>query len=524
MSILKQYGTRETPQSEPIPGSGQVQNEAGGYSFAVDDWVRLERFLILGSEGGTYYATERDLTIQNAEVVVRCLKADPERTLRTVVQISDVGRAPKNEPAILALAVAAASGQIKSVIEVLPKVCRIGTHLFGFAEAVQRQRGWGRGLKRAISHWYDSQTVDALAYQVAKYQQRNGWSHRDLLRLAHPKTEDLARNAVYRWVVGKEQAGSEALPPFLRACDEVKHAGIVQVVTAISDHNLPRECVPTEYLDDLDVWDALLDKMPLMAMVRNLAKMTSIGLVAPNSAAAQKVCGRLRDQEYIKKSRLHPLSLLLASSVYSSGHGLKGSLSWTPVSTVNDALEDAFYLAFGNVTPAGKRTLLAMDVSGSMGYSTIAGTSLSAREAAAAMALVTARTESSYQFMAFGTEFVPLNITARSRLSEAIRLTQSLLFGGTDCSYPIIWALERKMPVDTFVVYTDSQTWAGLIHPSQALLKYREKMGIPARLIVVGMTSNGFSIADPRDRGMLDVVGFDTATPEIMNGFSRGDF
>ena len=36
------------------------------------------------------------------------------------------------------------------------------------------------------------------------------------------------------------------------------------------------------------------------------------------------------------------------------------------------------------------------------------------------------------------------------------------------------------------------------------------------------MTSNGFSIADPNDAGMLDVVGFDTATPQVISGFAGG--
>jgi len=71
------------------------------------------------------------------------------------------------------------------------------------------------------------------------------------------------------------------------------------------------------------------------------------------------------------------------------------------------------------------------------------------------------------------------------------------------------------------VVYTDNETWAGDIHPAQALRDYREHMGIGARLVVVGMTSNGFSIADPNDAGMLDVVGFDTATPHVISEFSR---
>jgi 60 kDa SS-A/Ro ribonucleoprotein len=81
-------------------------------------------------------------------------------------------------------------------------------------------------------------------------------------------------------------------------------------------------------------------------------------------------------------------------------------------------------------------------------------------------------------------------------------------------------ALERE--VDTFVIYTDSETWAGNIHPVQALRDYRRASGIDARLVVVAMVSNGFSIASPADGGMLDVVGFDTATPQLIADFTRG--
>ncbi len=49
----------------------------------------------------------------------------------------------------------------------------------------------------------------------------------------------------------------------------------------------------------------------------------------------------------------------------------------------------------------------------------------------------------------------------------------------------------------------------------QALRDYRKKTGIAAKLVVVGMVSNGFSIADPDDGGMLDVVGFDA--PDAMH-------
>src|SRR5438874_7096987 len=154
MTYLKNMLSKKaTPQSQPIPGAGQVPNSAGGYAWPVDDWARLERFLVLGSEGGSYYATERALTVKNARAVVRCLEADAGRAIRTIVQVSDAGRAPKNEPAVLALAIAAGMGHTAAAAEALPKVCRTGTHLFAFAEAVQGLRGWGRGLRKGVAAW-----------------------------------------------------------------------------------------------------------------------------------------------------------------------------------------------------------------------------------------------------------------------------------------------------------------------------------------------------------------------------------
>jgi 60 kDa SS-A/Ro ribonucleoprotein len=201
---------------------------------------------------------------------------------------------------------------------------------------------------------------------------------------------------------------------------------------------------------------------------------------------------------------------------------------------VVDALDGAFYLAFGNAPSTGKRVMLALDVSASMGAGVHGVPFLSCREASAAMALVAAATEPQHQCVAFtngdlpsahssrglNTGLTSLTIAPRHRLDDVARMTGALPFGGTDCALPMLHALKHRWPVDLFVIYTDNETWAGSIHPAQALREYRERMGIAAKLVVVGMASNGFSIADPNDAGMLDVVGFDTATPEVIAGFA----
>src|ERR671919_2458899 len=197
MSYLKRIRPRRPSQSAPMPGSGQVANSAGGFAWAVDDWARLRRFLVLGSEGGSYYASEWTLTRENAQAVERCLAEDGLRAVAEIVRVSDDGRAPKNDPAIFALAMAAGLGDEptrKAALEALPRVARTGTHLFRFATFVEGFRGWGRSLRRAVGRWYAAQPVDALAYQAVKYRQREGVTHRDVLRLAHPAEQVSAGN------------------------------------------------------------------------------------------------------------------------------------------------------------------------------------------------------------------------------------------------------------------------------------------------------------------------------------------
>ena len=217
MNYRQQFATLETPQSEQAHPD-QVEISAGGFSFALDDWKRLERFLILGVEGPTYYADTRALVRENAECVLRCLKADPERTVAMITAISESGRAPKNDPAIFALA---ACSTHPAALEDMPRVCRIGTHLFQYLEFVEGFRGWGRGLRRAVARWYEEMDAGKLAYQVAKYQQRNGWSHWDALRLSHPTATTPEHSAIYDWICAQRSDKHEInpqtrndLPPF----------------------------------------------------------------------------------------------------------------------------------------------------------------------------------------------------------------------------------------------------------------------------------------------------------------------
>lgn len=517
---------------------GLTTTHQGGEAYEIDAFKRARRFLILGSEGGSFYVAEGKLTAENIESIGQALDIDGRRLIDMIIEISDQALAPKNEPALLALALAASyenkekpeyAVTVRSyALSVLPKVARTGTHLFHFAAFVDSFRGWGSSLRKGIGNWYLSKSPMALANQVTKYVQRDGWSHADLLRLSHPIPKNEIQGDIFKYVVDGILPTSEGtVHDYLAAVEAVKEmSDPKEIVRLVVDYNLPREVLPTRALNEKMVWDALLTSgqgMPYTAMVRNLATMTKIGLIEQGSTASKFVIDRLHNEEAMKAARMHPIDFIKAKLTYQAGHSMRGDSSWNPVQPITNALESAFYLSFGAVTPTGRRLLTALDVSGSMGAGYVAGVyGFSPRIASAVMAMVNLRVERDVETVGFTHGLVDLKLSPHDSLNEVIRKISGLRFGGTDCALPMKYAQENRKLFDAFFVYTDSET-AGY-NPSKALHMYRSKSGIyDAKLIVVGMIANQFSIADPTDQYMLDVVGFDSSAPQVMSAFVRGE-
>lgn len=314
---------------------------------------------------------------------------------------------------------------------------------------------------------------------------------------------------------------------------------LYKAIKLVRDHGLVREQIPTHFLNSSDIWTELLKSkgangkqtgMPLEAMTRNLGKFSSL----PNFMGQENtntICARLSSEEDIQRSRIHPFKVLVASRIYGAGHALKGALSWTVSPRVRDKLTATFLRSFKNVPPTGKRYMVALDVSGSMSAMCMGSPAISCREASAALALVLYETEPHVYLRGFsaahvpGTGFYNFNPCARHgmTLEQFIKATD-VPFGSTDCSLPMRRAIDENLDVDVFIVMTDNETYAGAMHPQVALENYRKHANKPnAKLIVVGMTANCLTIADPNDRNTLNLAGFDASMPEIIAMFVRGE-
>lgn len=666
----------------------QVLNCSGGYVWKLTPIEHVNRYLVLGGakDMGNYYKQADEVSHECALSVLQMIRSPDESQF---VQLCDLlkavslgGRAPKQEPVLLSVAAAivfAKNSKEKEIAFETAKACiRIPTHMFmlaGFvrdlsmAKTVNKGKGWGTGFKKAMAHYYLSHTGRELAYHMTKYQNREGWTHADMIRMLHINPTALADDGarlMFDYVMMKyarkpktpsektlaslasknvaivpnpfkpltkaefiEKLNAISTPPIptsasivasiasplVAACTTQKTgaqtvgskvAGFVSALTSImpssaaatatasqvkpmeddtfvviseedeesgsgssekkkvSPHpqhsqlqqvafllkhlhalheagenkdiplacalirsgRLVREHVPTTLFGSKEIWMTLLDTMPLEALLRNLGKLTQIGVVAEKH---REIVARLLNQQEVLKARIHPIKVLVASKVYKNGRGDSGSLTWTPNTYINVALTDLFRISYGAVTPTGKRIMLGIDVSGSMTSPVLGSKVLTCRDASIAMALLYLETEKNVSAVAFSDGLTDLIAPSKFQLRRGMTLDQALSatngmnFSSTDCVLPILHAIKNNIYIDTFIIITDNETYAPNEHPQNALIRYRKHMGIQTKLIVLGMTGNCFTIVDPNDRNTLNLAGFDTSTPEIASMFMRGE-
>jgi 60 kDa SS-A/Ro ribonucleoprotein len=213
----------KTPQSQPLPGryAEMTQGRSGGYMFKADDWQILRRCLLLGTANGSYYAGKHELTQDFVDTLQASIAVNPERVADEILYASD-GRAINNSAPILALVLLSMgfAPEAKSAfMEIFPKVVRTGSHFYEWLNYTKSLRGFGKIVREAGKAWLSRENVEGLAYQLLKYQQRHGFSHRDALRLFHvkPPTED--HDLLFNWVIN----GWQELPT------EIPSAALTQI-------------------------------------------------------------------------------------------------------------------------------------------------------------------------------------------------------------------------------------------------------------------------------------------------------
>jgi 60 kDa SS-A/Ro ribonucleoprotein len=546
-----QYGT---PQSLPARAD-QVQNNEGGYVFEVDKWTRLDRFMILGTEGGSYYKGQESLTREEVASASECIAEDGIRVCTIAINIIKERRASRPDYPLYILALASVDGDEETrryVLGNLRLACNIPSFLFLFLKFRKDLGGrWNRMLRRGIAHYFNSVPDRTVMYHYLKYNQRYGYSHRDLMRLGHPAAVTKHHNDIYRFIANPEIDRSEVREllyspavnprestdirrlatlcnryPILQGTLQLRYGGctVTEAAQLIRDLKLTREMVPTEFLKRKSIWKALLKDMPLHALIRNLTNLGSHKvLTSDNEAMVDYVYRKLTDQEYIQNAGVHPMSILLASVEYARGH--KEYMSgrdkrWEPVGKVKQALEQAFYNSFEYVEPTEARLLVGIDTSGSMRTPISDVPDLNICAGAALFAMSFARIEPNVDFITVDTTAKQTTIRKDETLGNLGQRFYNAALGGTNLALPMEWATQRNQVYDCIILLTDSETWHGSNgHPYEALQRYRAQINDHAKLAVIQMESNQWCLGEPEDEFVLNLVGFDPNVPKILNDF-----
>lgn len=495
-----------------------VKNNAGGYVFKVTDQQQLERFLLCGTLGGTYYVSEQKLTVDNASQIVDMIKADGVKVLNTTKQFSDEQRILKQDTAIFVLALALTYGNEvtkKLGYTLIKDICKTSTHLFNFVNEINNLRGWSAGLRKGVANWYLSKSPGQLGYQITKYRQRNGMTHRDVLRLSHPATKHEELNNVFKYIVGKPTSEAVGMPEIIRGYQNAQDLEGKELAAHIRQFKLTWEMVDTEKLNNPAVLDALLENMPVMALMRNLNRFAYNNMTDGMTDTTVNIIKKLTNKELVEKSGVHPVFILNALNTYNKGKGDKGAKVWSPNPRICDAMEQAFTNSFGNVVSSDKRMLVSVDISGSMSEPA-AGTQLSCKEVGALMSALTIKTQPLSELFHFDTKGYLPNIGASMSYREILKATPN--GGGTDCSLPFQYALHYKRFYDVITIYTDSETYAGRGHGQTFLEQYRKEINPNVKVIEVAMASNPYGTLDEH-KNVLRIVGYDANIPELINNF-----
>src|SRR5262245_36402423 len=302
-----------TPQREQAR-EDQVKNNAGGFVFQLGTKKRLERFLVLGIDGGTFYVSEKDLFKTNYTFIVEQVKSQPFLVLHTAVEVSAAGRAYRNDAAVFVLALLfryAPEGAKTEIRSEFNQIVRTSYHLYRYCEYIEKLRdgtdgGWSRSTRRAVGDWYiaklTANSADLLGYQFVKYRQRDGWAHRDVLRLAHPQG---LPSSLTKWVLGKDLADDEKTQlPFVVQGFELAQGTteLSELLTILDVHqNLPWEAVPTKFHKNVELWKKLFSNGQLkgQALLRNITRLARLGAFDDMVFAAD-VARALADEEMIK--------------------------------------------------------------------------------------------------------------------------------------------------------------------------------------------------------------------------------
>lgn len=499
-SLFKTASTRKHPVTDTV-------NEAGGRAYAYTDKHAISQYAVTGCFSNTYYANADDQLNKVKELAV---KLDSEFLAKLAVYARQSGKM-KDMPAFL-LAILASRGENALLAKVFPKVINNAKMLCNFVQIVRSgvtgRKSFGTATKRLIQNWLASREDDRL-WQDSVGQ--GNPSLADIIKMVHPRPENVKRDALYRYLLGKEFKLKD-LPKLVRDFEAFK-----------GDNTKKLPNVPFRVLTNcnltVDHWTQIAKDMPWNTLRMNLNMLSRNGVLKDEAVVAE-LAAKLRDAEEVRKSNAFPYQLLTAYLATTD----------VPVKITN-ALQDALEAATTNVPSFGVKTAVCIDVSGSMS-SAITGNrgSVTSKtrcvDVAGLIAATILRNNEEAGIVPFDTGVHQARINPRDSVMSNAKKLATYGGGGTDCSSALKHLNSEGEKFDLVIVVSDNQSWVDFSNGrytgmNAEWVKFKRK-NPKAKLVLIDLQPYG-STQVQDDKDVLNVGSFSDEIWEIIANFANGN-
>ncbi len=467
-------GRAQAVFSVPIP---TIRNRDGFPAYERPLEEQYLQTLLTNTLGNTYYATKEELLQESTRVHEDMLDADAEFAAKAMAFARNEGFM-RLQPIYGLARLSAANPSLFA--RAFPHVIKIPSDLSDFLTILRGQgRGeGGRAVKREVAKFLNA----VSEYWTLKYNGRGrGYSIGDMIITSHAKAKDERQNRLFRYAMGKE--GGLGDLPQLAAFEALKTAETdAERIRWIAEGKLPHEIVTGAVKPTKAIWNAILEQMPIFALLRNLNTMDRAGVLDERYGYIKQ---QLTSADVLRRSKILPFRFLTAYN--------KIEKEW-----VRDVLRQSVELTFDNLPDLTGRTAIFLDVSGSMDGEYLRIGSVFA------LALFK-KTEGHSLFWTFDTQVHdPKPSRVDSILTQAERIHS---IGGTDTGEPVRRLLRHPQTFDNIIIVTDEQQNTGSSF-CRELQIYRHKRNKSAAAFVIDLAPYNAAMVPPTDKQTHYIYGW----------------
>ena len=250
-------------------------------------------------------------------------------------------------------------------------ICKHSYDLFTFVDLYEKihkkkynSTGWHSSMKTMISKWYNNKTIYELISEITNNNVYNNWSHKDIIKLAHVKIKDNDKNKLIKYIVQDFKSIDKNLFTYLYAYQHLKYIKTEnEVIQYILDYNFTRDQIPSYWLNNHSIWRTLLNNMSTITLLKNLNKMTLIGLFYNNPDIINIVLHKLNESNDI-----NPFQYLITLKLYKL---LNKQMIPTILNTLDNLLQKS--IINNNYNLYQKKILIGVDISYNMLNTTVNG-------------------------------------------------------------------------------------------------------------------------------------------------------